>query len=64
MRPQVLKLYLPGPFKLIHPVTKKPPKALGKCNSIAVRIPNHEVICGLIDALGPTIGISITSPCR
>ena len=25
---------------------------MGNCNSIAVRIPNHEGICGLIDALG------------
>ena len=25
---------------------------MGKCNSIAVQIPNYEGICGLIDGLG------------
>lgn len=49
---RVLKSFLPGPFTFILPVTQKLPKALGKRNSIGVRIPNHEGICGLIDALG------------
>ena len=49
---RVLKSYLPGPFTFIHPVTQKLPKALGNRNSIGVRIPSHEGICGLIDALG------------
>ena len=43
---------MPGPFTVILPVTQKLPKALGNRNSIGVRIPNHEGICGLIDALG------------
>ena len=48
---RVVKSYLPGPFTFIIPVTQKLPKALSTRNSIGIRIPNHEGICGLIDVL-------------
>ena len=49
---RLLKTNFPGPYTFILPVTQKLPKALGKRNSIGIRVPNHDGICALIEALG------------
>ena len=49
---RLLKTYFPGPYTFILPVTQKLPKALGKRNSIGIRVPNHDGICALIEVLG------------
>lgn len=49
---RLLKTYLPGPYTFILPVKKKLPKALGKRQSIGIRVPRHLGICALINALG------------
>lgn len=49
---RLLKTYFPGPYTFVLPVMKKLPKALGKRGSIGIRVPKHEGICALIEALG------------
>ena len=49
---RLLKMYLLGPYAFVLPVMQKLPKALGKRDSIGVRVPNHKGICALIEALG------------
>lgn len=49
---RMLKTHFPGPYTFILPVMQKLPKALGKRSSIGIRIPKHDGICALIEALG------------
>jgi tRNA threonylcarbamoyl adenosine modification protein (Sua5/YciO/YrdC/YwlC family) len=49
---RLIKTYFSGPFTFILPVMQKLPKALRKVDSIGVRVPKHEGICALIEALG------------
>ena len=49
---RLLKMYFLGPYTFVLPVMQKLPKALGKRDSIGVRVPNHKGICALIEALG------------
>jgi len=49
---RMLKTHFPGPYTFILPVMQKLPKALGKRSSIGIRVPKHDGICALIEALG------------
>ena len=49
---RLLKTYFPGPYTFVLPVMQKLPKALGKRDSIGIRVPKHKGICALIEALG------------
>ena len=49
---RMLKTHFPGPYTFILPVVQKLPNALGKRSSIGIRVPKHDGICALIEALG------------
>lgn len=49
---RILKNYLPGPYTFILPASKQVPKLLhSKKNTIGLRIPNHRVALGIVEAL-------------
>jgi tRNA threonylcarbamoyl adenosine modification protein (Sua5/YciO/YrdC/YwlC family) len=54
---RILKHLTPGPFTFLLPATKEVPKRLvhPKRRTIGLRIPDHPVALGLLDALGEPI---------
>jgi tRNA threonylcarbamoyl adenosine modification protein (Sua5/YciO/YrdC/YwlC family) len=49
---RILKNYLPGPYTFILPASKQVPKILhSKKSTIGLRIPNHPVALGIVEAL-------------
>lgn len=53
---RILKNYLPGPYTFILPASKQVPKILhSKKSTIGLRIPNHPVALGIVEALSHPI---------
>jgi tRNA threonylcarbamoyl adenosine modification protein (Sua5/YciO/YrdC/YwlC family) len=54
---RILKHYTPGPFTFILPASRETPRRLvhEKRRTIGIRVPDHPVVRGLLEALGEPI---------
>jgi len=53
---RMLKSYLPGPYTFILPASKVVPKILqSKKNTIGLRVPDNQICCDILEALGNPI---------